>query len=238
MIVLDGLDKTGKTTNAEALYKLYYPIALLVKLPDRTTEIGKMIDDFLKNKGKQTEHTMRLLFAANASERQQDIKTALLEGKLVIVDRYVYSNVAYGNSRSSNIAYGSGRKFKASWLYSLYEGFVMPDATFHLEINEHAALERGQFAGAERYEKKEIQDPVKRNFEKISLLGDWPHIWKDIDSSDSKENVLAQLVTETKAVIDRCKHEPIKYIQSDDYDFDGFDDATGHVLCDGDGCKK
>ncbi len=65
------------------------------KYPDRTTTIGKKINDILTGKLTVPKKVELKFFADNRQEDKQAIINALTQGKNVIVDRYVYSSIAY-----------------------------------------------------------------------------------------------------------------------------------------------
>lgn len=73
LVVLEGLDRCGKTTQSTRLVKnlerLGYS-AELWRFPDRTTSVGKMISSYLSNESQLDDHTIHLLFSANRWEKR------------------------------------------------------------------------------------------------------------------------------------------------------------------------
>jgi len=71
-IVIEGLDRSGKSTQASLLYNRLQnpqdagvttpPKVVLLKFPDRTTAIGKMIDAYLRSESELDDHAIHLLF--------------------------------------------------------------------------------------------------------------------------------------------------------------------------------
>jgi dTMP kinase len=49
LIVLEGLDRSGKTTVASILKEKLQP-SVVIRFPNRTTETGKLLDMFLTKK--------------------------------------------------------------------------------------------------------------------------------------------------------------------------------------------
>lgn len=103
-ILLEGIDKCGKSTISKRLVELLndkgYRCELL-HFPDRTTSTGHLINEYLKDGNcKLNNETIHLLFAANRWENVDKTKTLLLEGVNVIVDRYSYSGIAYSVAKS------------------------------------------------------------------------------------------------------------------------------------------
>lgn len=86
--------------------------------PDRSTHVGKLIDDIAKKKkAAPPPETMALLVAANRAERAADIRKDLDDGKVVVVEGYVHSGIAHG------MADGLSR----SWLEHLEKHMPRPD---------------------------------------------------------------------------------------------------------------
>ncbi|CBZ54892.1 Thymidylate kinase, related [Neospora caninum Liverpool] len=106
LVVFEGIDRSGKSTQArlayERLLKEGQPTEL-IRFPDRTTSIGQVLDKFLASATWSNEgpcqipppQLTHLLFAANRWEAQARILRALGEGKTVLVDRYSFSGIAY-----------------------------------------------------------------------------------------------------------------------------------------------
>lgn len=70
-IVLEGLDRAGKTTQVKLLEQRFVEAGRPVKMmrfPDRSTIIGQMIDGYLKSSVEMEDHVIHLLFSANRWE--------------------------------------------------------------------------------------------------------------------------------------------------------------------------
>jgi dTMP kinase len=71
LILLEGLDKAGKSTQCTRLTTSLEALGhkvLHLRFPDRTTPIGKMIDAYLKGGSEVEDHAIHLLFSANRWE--------------------------------------------------------------------------------------------------------------------------------------------------------------------------
>ncbi|KEP61269.1 UNVERIFIED_CONTAM: thymidylate kinase [Hammondia hammondi] len=107
LVVFEGIDRSGKSTQARLAYERLTKeghAAELIRFPDRTTPIGQVLDRFLANApwSSDGQHPQvpppqltHLLFAANRWEAQARILRALGEGRTVLVDRYSFSGIAY-----------------------------------------------------------------------------------------------------------------------------------------------
>lgn len=112
LIVFEGIDKSGKSTHSKRLvnslqtegYK-----AKLMSFPDRTTNTGNLINEYLKNSDYNLNNqTIHLLFSANRWENVDRIKALLFDGINLVIDRYSYSGIAYSVAKSiSSSAFSS-----------------------------------------------------------------------------------------------------------------------------------
>jgi dTMP kinase len=107
-IVLEGVDRCGKTTQVGLLVKhliktLGMAAAVAMRFPDRTTLIGQMIDQYLRDKTHHVEdHAIHLLFSANRWEASTTLTNHLLQGTTVVCDRYAYSGVAFSSAKEQS----------------------------------------------------------------------------------------------------------------------------------------
>ena len=73
LIVLEGLDRSGKTSQSSKLLTYLEGLghsAELWRFPDRSTNVGQMISMYLSNKSQLDDHTIHLLFSANRWEKR------------------------------------------------------------------------------------------------------------------------------------------------------------------------
>uniref|UniRef100_A0A8C4YS60 Deoxythymidylate kinase n=1 Tax=Gopherus evgoodei TaxID=1825980 RepID=A0A8C4YS60_9SAUR len=85
LVVLEGVDRTGKTTQSRRLVEALRAsghLAELLRFPDRTTEIGRLISSYLENKSNLEDHTVHLLFSANRWEQVREADTCLWCGNI------------------------------------------------------------------------------------------------------------------------------------------------------------
>jgi len=175
MIVIEGLDGSGKTTLAKYLAKNYG--LKLYKFPDyRGFEVIKR---FLEGKEKLNEEAAYLLFLSNIIARTKDENG--------IYDRYVFSTVAY--------AYNFNIKNAINILKNLH--IKKPDLIIYLDINAEMALKRKMEQFNKRKEKRSIREKldilkiVKRRYDYMAstnLFGKW----KRIDASKNIDEMLKE----------------------------------------------
>lgn len=73
LIVLEGLDRSGKTSQSTRLLSYLEGLghsAELWRFPDRTTCVGQMISSYLSNESQLDDRTIHLLFSANRWEKK------------------------------------------------------------------------------------------------------------------------------------------------------------------------
>ena len=134
-IVIEGLDGSGKTTQAILLKKKLeenYPV-LLTAEPSRG-KIGSFIRERCLYEEKRLDSAVEaLLFAADRVEHvQNEVVPALNEGKLVVSDRYLYSSLAYQGSAGLNI----------DWIDAINKHALKPDLAVFIDVAPEIVLKR------------------------------------------------------------------------------------------------
>lgn len=173
LIVIEGLDRTGKTTQTERLLAKLASIGVnhkLVKFPQRETEIGMMINKYLTDKTFQLkDQAAHLLFSANRWELVNSIEEDLKNGVTVVLDRYVYSGVAYSAAKGLDF----------DWCLNPDKGLPKPDVTVFLKFKDDGEHTSREGFGDERYEVAEFQAKVRKMFEKFQGNEEWNVLYVD-----------------------------------------------------------
>jgi dTMP kinase len=125
-----------------------------MKFPNRETVIGKLIDDYLKQNINIDDRAIHLLFSANRWECKDIILKHLSEGTTVILDRYMYSGIAYSTAKGLDM----------EWCVSCDISLPVPDIVLYLNNNFQTTLSEREDFGTERYEKIEFQEVVAKKF--------------------------------------------------------------------------
>jgi dTMP kinase len=138
LITFEGIDRSGKTTQARMLVEALGDEALLVREPGGTPaaeRIRALVKDPLLELEPITE---TLLFGAARAELVASvIRPALAAGRMVVCDRYVDSTVAYqGGARGLGID-------RVEELNRWITNGLEPDLTFLLELDPASASRRG-----------------------------------------------------------------------------------------------
>lgn len=131
LIAFEGCDKSGKGTQVDELAKKFLmegEEVIVIDFPCYDTPSGKIIEAILGgyHSIEATEgDIVQAMYVINRYEQQARIETALMQGKVVICDRYIYSSVAYG------VATGQPE----DWLLNIQHSLVQPDLTILLDID-------------------------------------------------------------------------------------------------------
>jgi dTMP kinase len=138
-VTLEGIDRSGKTTQAALLTEALGPETLLLREPGGT-DAGERIRALLKDPGTDLDpRTELLLFcAARAELCARLVRPALDQGRDVVSDRFVDSTVAYQGA-----ARGLGTDL-VERLNEIAIGGCLPDVTVLLRIDPEGAESRGQ----------------------------------------------------------------------------------------------
>ncbi|GAB0133696.1 hypothetical protein EsDP_00002096 [Epichloe bromicola] len=165
-IVLEGLDRSGKTTQVKLLEQRFVEEGMSVKtmrFPNRTTPIGHMIDAYLNSHVQMEDHVIHLLFSANRWEAVEQIKSLLASGTTIICDRFYHSGIVYSAAKMNP-------SLSLSWARAPERGLPRPDMVLFLDLDEETAKARGGWGG-EVYEKAEMQKRVRELFWGLSMGG-------------------------------------------------------------------
>lgn len=145
LIAFEGLDQSGKQTQAELLrdrLKQEGRKARLVSFPDYGTSIGEEIARALAGEREYGPDVMQLLYVANRYERKDDLQRWLDGGLVLVCDRYTASSVAYGE------AFG----LDAQWLVDIQKFLPRAALTVMLDIAPEVAAQR-KAVDRDRYER-------------------------------------------------------------------------------------
>ncbi len=141
-VVIEGLDGSGKSTQI-ALLKSYLEEQgrkfRYLHFPRLEEGIyGELIARFLRGEmgdiGGVDPYLVALLFAGDRADAASMIRGWMKEGELVIVDRYVYSNIAFQCAKLSS---GPGRNRLRDWILNLefgYNKLPRPDQSLFLNV--------------------------------------------------------------------------------------------------------
>lgn len=190
LISVEGCDRGGKTTQCYLL-KEYMAAreqpAEYLKLPRRTTPIGKLINAHLTDPSMSlNDRSVFLLFAANFWEVKDEMMDNLDGGTSLVMDRYFHSGMAY--------ACAKGLPYE--WCETPYHGLPKPDLVIFIDV-PIAEREGRQGWGEERYEKHDFQLQVRSKFEEMRSDD-----WIMIDGQGSIEQVHQRIISSLEGRLD------------------------------------
>uniref|UniRef100_A0A2P2I1I2 Thymidylate kinase n=1 Tax=Hirondellea gigas TaxID=1518452 RepID=A0A2P2I1I2_9CRUS len=185
LIVLEGCDRVGKSTQAkllvEYLTKRGKP-AKLMNFPDRSTTIGKLLDEYLKQGQEFDDHAVHLLFSANRWEAASSMEKLLKSGTTLVLDRY----------SDSGIAFSSAKGLDFDWCRNSDAGLPLPDLVLFLQLSQEESRARGGY-GQERYEKEQFQATVRDKFSRLQQ-DNWTVVSAEQKSIEELQCELRKLV--------------------------------------------
>jgi dTMP kinase len=166
IIAFEGLDQSGKQTQAELLrdsLKQEGHKARLVSFPDYGTSIGEEIARALAGARAYEPDVKQLLYVANRYERKADLKRWLDGGLILVSDRYIASSIAYGEAQGLD----------AGWLADIQKFLPPPSLTIMLDIAPETAVQRKAVA-RDRYERDlAMQARVRESYRRQAAADDW-----------------------------------------------------------------
>ncbi len=141
-IVLEGLDGAGKSTQIQLLRQFFADRGMeseYVHFPRFDAPVyGELIARFLRGEFGGVDsvdpYLVALLFAGDRADAAQRLREWIAQGKAVILDRYVYSNVGY---QCAKLPAGEARDRLARWILDLefgYHHLPRPDVSLFLDV--------------------------------------------------------------------------------------------------------
>ena len=193
-VSLEGIDGSGKSTQAKLLAEALDSETLLIREPGGTGA-AERIRELLADPALEIDPFAELLLfsAARADLVTRVIRPALEAGKHVVADRFADSSVAYqGGAR------GLGTSHVLSLTDTVIDG-LWPDLTILLRVDPEVGLGRAE--GSDRFESEglELQRAVAEAYEEIAQIASDRVVV--IDGAGSVEEVHERVMA---AVQSRC----------------------------------
>lgn len=141
-IVLEGLDGAGKSTQVANVRRMFERMGReteFVHFPRFDAPVyGDLIARFLRGELGSLDavnpYLVALIYAGDRAEAAAGIRSWLAEGKVVVADRYVYSNIGY---QCAKLADGEERRRLMRWILDLEYGhndIPRPDVSLFLDV--------------------------------------------------------------------------------------------------------
>ena len=162
-ISIEGLDRCGKSTHAKLLARWLRSNGHDVVVTDEPTDgaVGRMIKQILRGELKVPLDIEALLFAADRVQHVVNvIDPALVNGKIVISERYIHSSLAYQSARGLSM----------NWIKKINKYAPRPDLTILIDVPTEVAFSRVRPSRRlDEFEKDlELQESVRRNYLRVA----------------------------------------------------------------------
>jgi dTMP kinase len=192
LIAFEGLDQSGKQTQAERLVSTLQAAGTTVQFlsfPDYQTAIGAEIGRALRGERDYEPDALQLLYVANRYEYRPSIERTLATGGVVVCDRYLASSVAYGEAQGLD----------AAWLMDIQRFLPQPSLTILLDIAPDVSLQRKQRA-RDRYEQDlALLARVRDSYLRQSNAADWVRL----DGAGDRDEVTARVLSLVRSRLGR-----------------------------------
>jgi dTMP kinase len=189
VIAFEGLDQSGKQTQAERLLDAFRSAghrAEFLTFPEYTTAIGAEIGRALQGEREYAADTLQLLYIANRFEFRPKIDAWLAAGTMVVCDRYLASSIAYGEAQGVD----------AAWLTAIQRFLPQPSLTLLLDIPPDASLTRKR-AARDKFERDlPLLGRVRESYLRQSRESD---AWVRIEGGQDKDAVSSAVVTAVRS---------------------------------------
>ena len=142
LIVIEGVDGAGKSTQIRLLKKYFttkgFDCAYLHFPRTEAPYFGDLIARFLRGEfgslGEVDPYLVAMLYAGDRKDAAPIIQSWLREGKVVLLDRYTYSNIAYQCAKLHSI---EEQNKLSKWIFSLefiHFAIPLPDLNIFLDV--------------------------------------------------------------------------------------------------------
>jgi len=182
-VCIEGLDGSGKTTHAHRLVRNLQKRgfdAVYTTEPGRG-ELGKFIRTSVLQEKKRVPGVVEaVLFAVDRVEHmEKDVKPALMEGKVVVSDRCVYSSLAYQGAAGLDL----------EWIEEINRFALQPDLALYIDVPPEVVVKRIKRKKSVM-ERLETQRRVKEVYMKFVDNGMLTPIDGDRRKSEVEQNIL------------------------------------------------
>lgn len=184
LIAFEGLDQSGKQTQAERLLDAFRSAghqAEFLTFPEYTTAIGEEIGRALQGKRDYQPDTLQLLYVANRLEFRPRITSWLEAGTMVVCDRYLASSIAYGEAQGVD----------AAWLAEIQRFLPQPSLTILLDMPPDVSLKRKQ-ADRDKFERDmPLLGRVRESYLRQAQQSGWIRLEGERDKDAVSADVLS-----------------------------------------------
>lgn len=164
-IAFEGLDGSGASIQAALLSEYLEKQGYRTLLTHEPTNnlIGGIIRAHHSGEWAVEQRGLQLLYAADRAQHlEREIIPALTAGKIVIIDRYILSSIAYGSHNQPELT---------QWLEAVNQPFVTPDLTFIINVRPSICalrIEQSRYEKLSLYRQEETLTKVWKVYEELA----------------------------------------------------------------------
>ncbi len=208
LIVVDGLDGSGKATQTKLLIKKFkknnYKV-VTIDFPQYFSFFGQMISKYLKGEfGKAknvSPYLCSILYAADRWQNKNKIEKWIKQGKIIICDRYVSSNQIH---QGGKIKTKEEKQNFLKWLDELEFKFFKipkPDLILFLnvsyKISQKLINKRGNKKDIHETSKSHLMAAQKQSLELVKKMNNWIEINCVENDKILSEEIISEKIWQT-----------------------------------------
>jgi len=183
LICIEGLDASGKTTQARRLVRNLKRrgFEAVYTTEPSSGEIGRFIRERILQRRKRVPSVVEaLLFAVDRIDHVEGrIKPALQEGKVVVCDRYMFSSIAYQGAAGLNM----------KWIEEINRAAISPDLAIYLDVPPEVVVKRMKRKRSVM-ERLQVQRRVQEVYMKLVQSGRLTPINANRPADEVSKNIL------------------------------------------------
>lgn len=192
LINLEGIDGSGKNTCFEIIKQWFEKKKFEVKryhYPDENSIWGKTIEMYLDGKINLSTNEQFFAYFVDMLKDQKAIKIDLSYGRIVVLDRYVPSTIAF------QCAKGFDNQAAINIINNM--NIIIPDLTIFLDVDPEASIRRKKLQKniLDKHESDlELQKCVRSQYYKLYNSNMFSKKWVLIDSNKKIDEVQKEII--------------------------------------------
>jgi len=188
LIAIEGVDSSGKGTQAKLLFerlKAEGKEAVLVSFPRYEAFTGMLVKKYLRGEFGSLKEVKpefsALLYTLDRCNAMPFLEQQLAQGKIVVCDRYIASNIAHQAAKFT----GQEREKFIKWISAVESRLPMPAATAFLDLPVETSVSLMQSRQREK-DIHELNKPYLEATREVYKLLSKSHGWISIDCRSGK----------------------------------------------------
>ena len=204
LIVVEGTDGSGKTTQINLLKRWLEDNCYATKISKvKTSKIISNLIDEAKSNNALTPTTFSLLYALDFADRlETTILPALQSGFIVLMDKYIYTQIVRDAVRRHDL----------NWIKKVYDFAPTPDLVIYLNVPIDVLTSRinseSDFDYYESGQDMELDENIEQSFIKYQNMSleafaelQKEHHFVTINGNDTIENIHSQIKVEVEKLL-------------------------------------